>query len=51
VGDSVLIPGLGSAFVGSVTHIDAPTGSSFETLLIQLPVNIFSLQFVEIQTH
>jgi hypothetical protein len=48
VGDSVVIPGLGNFFLGSVTHIETPAGSSFETLYIQLPVDIFSLQYVEV---
>jgi len=51
VGDPVIIPGIGSAFVGEVSHIEAPTGSSFITLLVQLPANIFALQFVEVQSH
>ena len=51
VGDSVLIPSLNNEVLGSITHIDAPSGSSFETLYVQLPVNIFSLQYVQVQTH
>lgn len=51
LGDPVVIPGLGTSFVGSVTHIDAPDGSSFETLFVQMPVTIFSLQYVQVQTH
>lgn len=51
VGDPVVIPGLGTAFMGTVSHIDAPSGSSFETVFIQMPVSIFSLQYVQVQTH
>ncbi len=48
VGDSVVVPGLGNFFLGAVTHIELPQGSSFETLHVQLSVNIFTLQYVEI---
>jgi cell shape-determining protein MreC len=48
VGDSVVIPGLGNFFLGNVAHVEIPDGSSFETLYIQLSVNIFSLQYVEV---
>jgi len=51
VGDPVVLPGLGNEFLGIITHIDAPSGSSFETLYVQMPVNIFSLQYVQVQTH
>jgi cell shape-determining protein MreC len=51
VGDSVVVPGLGNYFVGQISHIDAPSGSSFETLYVQMPVDIFSLKYVQVQTH
>ncbi len=51
IGDPVVIPGLNNEILGSITHIDAPSGSSFETLYMQMPVNIFSLQYVQVQTH
>ena len=51
VGDEVTIPSLNNEVLGGITHIEAPSGSSFETLYVQLPVNIFSLQYVQIQTH
>ena len=51
VGDPVVIPGLNNTFMGSIVHIDAPSGSSFETVFVQMPVNIFSLQYVQVQTH
>ena len=51
VGDPVVVPGIGSDFMGSISHIDAPSGSSFETLYVQMPVDIFTLQYVEVQTH
>lgn len=51
VGDPVVIPGLGNELLGSITHIQVSAGSSFETLYVQLPVNVFSLQYVQVQTH
>lgn len=51
VGDEVTIPSLNNEVLGGITHIDAPSGSSFETLYVQLPVNIFSLLYVQVQTH
>jgi cell shape-determining protein MreC len=51
VGDTVVVPGMQSAYLGEIAHIDAPDGSSFETLYVQLPVNVFMLRFVEVQTR
>jgi cell shape-determining protein MreC len=51
VGDTILIPSLNNEVLGSIARIDAPSGSSFETLYVQLPINIFSLQYVQVQTH
>lgn len=51
VGDPVVVPGIGNDFMGGISHIDEPSGSSFQTLYVQLPVDIFSLQYVEVQTH
>ena len=51
VGDSIALPGIGSAFVGEVSHVDVEAGSSFITLYMQLPVNLFSLHYVEVQTN
>lgn len=51
VGDPIVLPGLGSAFMGTVSHVDAPSGSSFETVFVQMPVSIFSLHYVQIQTR
>lgn len=50
VGDAVVIPGIVPAFAGVVSHIDRPVGESFETLYTHLPVDLFSLQFVEVRT-
>ncbi|HUD02518.1 MAG TPA: rod shape-determining protein MreC [Candidatus Paceibacterota bacterium] len=50
-GDSIVLPGIGSSFVGSVSHVSEEAGSSFITLYVQLPVNLFSLQYIEVQTN
>ena len=50
-GDSIVLPGVGGGFIGSVSHVDEPSGSSFETLYLQLPVNMQELSFVEILLH
>lgn len=49
VGDSVVVPGIATAFAGEVTHIQKTEGDSFETLFIHLPVDLFALQFIEIR--
>ena len=51
VGDSIVLPGIGSTFVGSVSHVSQEVGSSFITLYVQLPVNLFSLHYIEVQTN
>jgi cell shape-determining protein MreC len=50
-GDAVTIPGIGNEFLGSISHVAVADGSSFETLYVRMPVSIFSLQYVEVQTH
>ena len=50
VGDPVTLQGALSAFAGSVSYIQQVSGSSFMTLYVQLPVDLFSLQYVEIET-
>jgi cell shape-determining protein MreC len=50
-GESVILPGALSAFLGSVSYIQEESGASFETIYVQLPVNLFSLQYVEVQTQ
>lgn len=49
-GEAVTLPGVLSSFVGSVSYINHENGSSFETLYVQLPVNVFNLTFVQVQT-
>jgi cell shape-determining protein MreC len=49
VGDYVVVPGIAMAFAGTVSHVDKPAGDSFETLYVNLPVDLFSLQFVEVR--
>ncbi|MDO8548465.1 MAG: rod shape-determining protein MreC [bacterium] len=48
-GDTVVVPGISTAFAGVVAHIERPAGESFETLYVHLPVDLFSLQFVEVR--
>jgi len=50
-GDIITIPGIGNDYLGHVSHVDAPAGSSFETIYVSLPVDLFSLKYVEIQTQ
>jgi len=49
IGDSVVVPGIATAFAGAVSHVERPAGDSFETLYVHLPVDLFSLQFVEVR--
>ena len=49
VGDSIVVPGVSGSYVGTVTHIDSQAGASFETLYAQLPANLFSLEYVEVE--
>lgn len=49
VGDALVLPGIAGGFMGSVSGIDAPEGDSFKTLYFRLPVNIFQLQFVQVE--
>lgn len=49
VGDIVVVPGITAAFAGTVNYIEKPAGDSFQTLHLHLPVDIFSLQFVEVR--
>jgi cell shape-determining protein MreC len=48
LGDHVILAGIAAPFVGSVSHIDVHDGQSFETVYIELPVDLFSLQYIEV---
>lgn len=48
-GDTVVVPGITAAFAGSVSYVERPAGDSFQTLHMHLPVDLFSLQFVEVR--
>lgn len=50
VGEPITLPGMLSAFAGSVSYIQQESDLSFITLYVQLPVDLFSLQYVEVQT-
>lgn len=49
-GEAVTLPGIVSAFAGSVSYINQESGASFITVYVQLPVNLFTLRYVEVQT-
>jgi cell shape-determining protein MreC len=51
VGESVTLSGIASAFAGSVSYIHEDSGASFETLYVQLPADVFSLHYVEVQIN
>ncbi len=48
VGDGALLPGIAGGLVARVSHIERGEGESFITLYFSLPVNIFTLRFVEV---
>lgn len=50
VGDPVELPGIAATLSASVSRIEAPEGQSFETVYMQLPVDLFSLHYVEVRT-
>lgn len=45
-GDTFIYPGLKSRVLGSVYYIDSASQSSFKTVYIKIPGNVFSSQFV-----
>ena len=49
-GETVSLPGILSAFICSVSYVHQESGASFITVYVQLPVDLFSLQYVEVQT-
>ncbi len=49
-GQAVLLPGIALAFTGTVSYIHQESGASFITVYVQLPADVFSLQYVEVQT-
>jgi len=48
VGDSVVLPTLSGGIMATVSAVVAPQDQSFETLYLQMPVNPFALQYVEV---
>ena len=48
-GDNFLYPGLSSSLMGSVYYIDTNSQSSFKTVYVRLPVNVFSAKVVYIE--
>ena len=49
VGDRIIFPGVASQLVAQVSAVDSTIEQSFKTVYMQLPVNPFSLQFVEVR--
>ncbi|HVZ75896.1 MAG TPA: rod shape-determining protein MreC [Candidatus Paceibacterota bacterium] len=49
IGDSVTLPGLGVELVARVTATENNAAQSFTTVYLQLPVNPFTLQYVELE--
>ncbi len=47
-GDRVVLTGIAGGFTSYVTHIEHAEGDSFQTVYMQVPVNLFSLLYVEI---
>jgi hypothetical protein len=48
-GDSLVFPGIASAFAGTVSSVLFDPKQSFITLYARLPVDLLSLQYVEIE--
>lgn len=49
VGDAIVFPGIMGGLTAYVSGVDSPEGSSFTIVYTALPVNIFSLRFVEVR--
>ena len=48
VGDLVTFPGLSPKFFGTVGSIEQTVAGSFQSILFTLPINVNSLEWVEI---
>ncbi len=51
VGQNVTLPGVFGGYVGVVSSVASHEGESFKTLYLHLPVDLFSLKYVEIWKH
>ena len=49
VGDTISIPGIALKYVGEVSHVEVKEGTTFQTVYMRLPVNIFELKFVDVR--
>lgn len=49
VGDSLVFPGIASSFGGTVSYVHIDPKQSFITLYARLPIDLLSLQYVEIE--
>ena len=48
VGDSIVFSGISGGFIGEISLVEIKNGESFKTIYSHLPVNLFSLKFVEV---
>ena len=48
-GDNFMYPGLSTALVGTVYYIDTNSQSSFKTVYLRLPVNVFSSKYLYVE--
>lgn len=51
VGDSVLLPSITTQYAASVVSVQEHEGESFKSVYLELPVNPYSLRFVEVHTR
>jgi hypothetical protein len=48
VGDSIILPSISPNIFATVGRIDSEVADSFETIAFRIPVNIDTLQWVEV---
>ncbi len=51
VGDSVLLPSITAEYIAKVISVGVHEGESFKSVYLELPVNPYSLRFVEVHTR
>lgn len=50
-GDMILLPEFGGLVIGKVVDVDSVVTSAFKDILVQVPVNIFNLRWVEVTVN
>lgn len=50
IGDTVSLSNIGGGVFGIVTEVCAPTSSAIKTVYIKLPVNLFTIKFIMVDT-